>query len=569
MRTEIKHLAEARVGTRLDAKWQLDALLGWGGSAAVYAATHRNGKRAALKILHAHCLRDHILVSRFVREGYLANKIQHPGVVSVLDDNVAADGSVYLVMELLEGESLERRSRGLEPPLSVSGVLRVADDLLDVLVTAHGVGLVHRDIKPGNIFVTNVGQLKVLDFGIARLSEPAAEGATLTGTMMGTPAFMPPEQARARWQDVDARSDIWAVGATMMTLLLGRRPRSADTANEELLLAMTEPMPSLGKLAPEAPPELVLLIDKALAFDRSHRFQSAREMQQAVRKLRQVGDARESATIQIDPRSFEGDTIASAQPLGTTGTLVATGTTGQPAIGTSWPNGAPSTAPGYAPASAPPRLDGHARSDSGHSKPGFVSGHSNPPHDGRVSGGPFGYASSPPASPSAPVPMPSQERIDGGPSLTTHSAVLHSARPPGSGGRAIAIVLGIVLCGGLLGGGLYFRNRARARAAAASETRGEAPADTAPPVFPPPVAASGAAVTGVTGAPIEAPPNAPDEPGEAPPHDVAPPPTSRAAPERSGAHPAPSDSSRGGRRDPKKPPTAGSADPNKFFDSRF
>src|SRR5690242_644348 len=106
--------------------------LGYGGSAAVYAATHRNCKRAAIKILHAHCAADPDLVARFVREGYLANKIQHPGIVSVLDDDRASDGSVYLVMDLLEGRSFEGHGRGIAAPLSVAEALQIADDLLDI-----------------------------------------------------------------------------------------------------------------------------------------------------------------------------------------------------------------------------------------------------------------------------------------------------------------------------------------------------------------------------------------------------------------------------------------------------
>jgi eukaryotic-like serine/threonine-protein kinase len=271
------------VGTLLDGKWHLDAMLGYGGSAAVYAGTHRNGKRGAVKILHPQCAADEQLRLRFLREGYVANKIGHPGSVSIIDDDVAEDGTVYLVMELLDGISLDRRGRGDIPPMSLQEVVRVVDDLLDVLAHAHAAGIVHRDIKPANLFVTTAGQLKVLDFGIARLAEPQLEGATQTGLMMGTPAFMPPEQARARWQDVDERSDVWSTGATMLSLLLGRRPRLADTANEELLLAMTEPLPRAHHLVRGLPPEIANVIDRAVAFQREDRWPNARAMQEALR----------------------------------------------------------------------------------------------------------------------------------------------------------------------------------------------------------------------------------------------------------------------------------------------
>ncbi len=286
--TSARKQAEARVGTLLDGKWTLDNLLGYGGSAAVYGATHRNGKRAAVKILHAHCAADPELVARFVREGYLANKINHPGVVSVLDDDKADDGTVYLVMELLEGSSLERHGRGIVSPLTITEALQVADDLLDILVGAHAIGLVHRDIKPANLFLTSEGQLKILDFGIARLSESFSEGVTQTGMLMGTPAYMPPEQARGRWQDVDARSDLWAVGVTLASLMTGKRPRTADTPAEELLAAMMQPMPSLATLLPDAPPRVIHIIDRASAFERQDRWQSAAEMQAAVREARRA-----------------------------------------------------------------------------------------------------------------------------------------------------------------------------------------------------------------------------------------------------------------------------------------
>jgi serine/threonine-protein kinase len=271
------------VGTVLNEKWRLDALLGIGGMAAVYAASHRNGKRAALKILHTELISDDTLVARFLREGYLANKVDHPGVVSVLDDARAEDGSCYLVMELLDGYSLEKHTQG--SPMPLPDVLRITDELLDVLAAAHATGIVHRDIKPANLFLTREGKLKVLDFGIARLAEPLGDGQfTQTGAAIGTPSYMPPEQARGRWNEVDARTDLWAVGVTMLALLIGHRPRRAETIQEELLVAMTEPVAPAATLAPFLSPSLTALIDTALAFDRERRFRDARAMQLELRR---------------------------------------------------------------------------------------------------------------------------------------------------------------------------------------------------------------------------------------------------------------------------------------------
>src|ERR1700733_969438 len=121
--------AQGRIGALLDGKWRLESLLGVGGSAAVYAATHRNTKRAAVKILHPELSTHSELVARFLREGYVANKIGHPGTVAVLDDDRAEDGSVYLVMELLDGVSLDRFTRPNEPPMPLRDIIRMMDEL--------------------------------------------------------------------------------------------------------------------------------------------------------------------------------------------------------------------------------------------------------------------------------------------------------------------------------------------------------------------------------------------------------------------------------------------------------
>jgi len=213
--------AERRVGTILCDKWTLDKVLGMGGMAQVFAATHRNGKRVAIKLLRPELCADPAILKRFLQEGYAANKVGHPGAVSVLDDGVAEGGSAFLVMDLLDGETLGQRL-ARERKLPADEVRRVTDAILDVLGAAHGKGIVHRDIKPENVFVETAGGVRLLDFGIARVLELTRErGGTEAGAILGTPSFMPPEQARGRWDEVDARSDLWAVGATMYTLLTG------------------------------------------------------------------------------------------------------------------------------------------------------------------------------------------------------------------------------------------------------------------------------------------------------------------------------------------------------------
>jgi len=282
--------SKARVGQQLKDKWRLDRLLGVGGMAAVYAAEHRNGKRVAIKILHVELSVDPEVRSRFLREGYVANKVEHAGAVSVLDDEIADDGAVFLVMDLLEGETLARRWERKERAMPPEEVLLITEQLLDVLAAAHAKDIVHRDIKPDNVFVTREGAIKVLDFGIARLREisTAQTHATRSGMTMGTPAYMASEQARGRWDEVDARTDLWAVGATMFKLLTGHVVHEADTVNEQLLAAMTKPAPPIATLVPALPCPVVEIVDKALAFDRDARWVSARAMQEAVREAYQA-----------------------------------------------------------------------------------------------------------------------------------------------------------------------------------------------------------------------------------------------------------------------------------------
>lgn len=286
--SDLEKQAKRRIGTLLNGKWRLDSLIGVGGMASVYTATHRNGKRAAVKMLHPHVSFSETARHRFLREGYAANSIDHPGVVTVDDDDVTEDGSAFLVMELLDGETLEARWVRKGQKLSPEDVLSMMDQVLAVLAKAHAKGIVHRDVKPENLFLTREGVVKVLDFGIARLREQTSERTkTQTGVVMGTPAFMAPEQARGRWDEVDAQTDLWAVGATMFTLLTGRLVHEADTANEFLALAMLQHPRSVSELEPTLNPSVITLVDRALAYDKEDRFPNAEAMQQALRKAYQ------------------------------------------------------------------------------------------------------------------------------------------------------------------------------------------------------------------------------------------------------------------------------------------
>jgi serine/threonine protein kinase len=339
--------AHQRVGQVLREKWHLDALLGVGGMAAVYAATHRNGSRVAIKILHTELSVNAQVRQRFLREGYVANTVAHDGAVKVADDDIAQDGSAFLVMELLDGETLQGRRERLGGTLSEDEVLSVADQLLDVLAAAHTKGIVHRDIKPENVFLTRDGRAKVLDFGIARLRElsSAASTATRSGATMGTPHYMPPEQARGRWDEVDGRSDLWALGATMFELLSGRMVHEGETANEVLLAAMTHQAPSLASVAPTISPTVCYVVDKALRYERERRWPDASSMQEAIRR---AYVDRNGAQISTSPRLTVPETVPNRTLATAQAQVVARlPTTGQPVA-----NSAPGF-PGSAPALLP------------------------------------------------------------------------------------------------------------------------------------------------------------------------------------------------------------------------
>jgi eukaryotic-like serine/threonine-protein kinase len=278
-------VAGSKIGTWVKEKYLLEHVLGEGGMAIVYAATHRNKKRFAVKMLRPEISTVSDVRTRFLREGYVANTVDHPGVVAVLDDDIADDGCAFLVMELLEGSSVEDLSiRAPDDKLPQHVVLGVAHQLLDVLVAAHAKNVVHRDLKPANLFITRSGSLKVLDFGIARIREANLTNATQTGHAMGTPAFMAPEQARGKASLIGPRTDLYSVGATMFSLLAGVDVHQGETAQEVVFEAGSKPARSLLTVMPNAPASIVAIVDRALAYDPDNRWADAAAMRDAIAK---------------------------------------------------------------------------------------------------------------------------------------------------------------------------------------------------------------------------------------------------------------------------------------------
>jgi len=280
-------LVRGRLGTILRGKYHLEALLGVGGMAVVYKATHRNQAEYAIKMLLPEYAANEELRARFLREGYAANSVKHAGAVRVVDDDVAEDGTAFLVLELLRGLACDELCAACGGRLPVEAVCAIGLQALDVLQAAHVHGIIHRDIKPANLFVLRNGAIKVLDFGIARARETLATGTHTTGSgvFLGTPAFMAPEQALGKTSEVDARADIWAIGATLFAMMSGVTVHEGDSGRELLVRLVTRPTRSLLAVMPEAPKALADVVDRALAADRDSRWTSAAEMRESLEQV--------------------------------------------------------------------------------------------------------------------------------------------------------------------------------------------------------------------------------------------------------------------------------------------
>ncbi len=286
--------AEARIGAVLNDKWTLERLIGLGGMAAVYAGRHRNGARGAVKLLHPELARVPEVRERFLREGYAANKVEHPNAVRVLDDDVITsgpdEGSAYLIMELLEGVSLEDRVHD-GGPFTHDEVLAIADDVLEVLAAAHAHGVIHRDLKPENLLLAagdgpfGFSRVMVLDFGLARLAH--AEVTTRAGMALGTPSYMAPEQAEGRSEAIDGRSDVFALGAILFRLLTGRRVHESANVVELVTKMARLPAPKVREVRADVPEAVATIVDRALQFKPRDRYETAQAMREDVRAARE------------------------------------------------------------------------------------------------------------------------------------------------------------------------------------------------------------------------------------------------------------------------------------------
>ncbi len=268
-------------GTLLGGTYRVGKLLGRGGMGAVFEGVQENlGRKVAIKVLLDRSLGEADL-ARFEREARASAALGHPNIVQVTDFQHRAPEPPFLVMERLVGESL-RAVLANGGPLPAPRVASLASQVLDALAAAHRAGLVHRDIKPDNVFLTSisgVGEVvKVLDFGIAKVMGDST--LTASGAMMGSPAYMAPEQATGG--AVDARTDLYGVGITMYHALTGRLPYDAKSLPEMLVCILQSPPPPLRQVAGWLDPGLAAVVERAMAKDPAARFASAEEMRAAL-----------------------------------------------------------------------------------------------------------------------------------------------------------------------------------------------------------------------------------------------------------------------------------------------
>lgn len=274
--------------------YQIVRLLGRGGMGAVYEVFQpKIGRRAALKTLLPELADEKEFVARFFNEARAVNAIGHPGIVQVSDLGETPDGGVYLVMELLEGETLSTRTVRAGRRLPQEHVLRIGWQIASTLHAAHGKGIVHRDIKPSNIMIVpdpagpGGERVKVLDFGIAKLTEgDRASAGTQTNTMLGTPYYMSPEQARGSGK-VDDKTDVYSLGVILFEILAGKPLFDGEGTGELIMKHMSQPPPDLAEQAPGCPPELVRLVHRLLEKDRAARPSMAQcaEQLEVLREL--------------------------------------------------------------------------------------------------------------------------------------------------------------------------------------------------------------------------------------------------------------------------------------------
>ena len=286
------------IGTVLDERYQVVAVIGQGGMGTVYEAKHLTiGRMVALKVLKPENAQKPDAIARLRHEARIVSQLGHPNICEVFDIGQLTDGTPYLVMERLRGKTLAERIQEGEP-INVVDLVEVVTQVLAGLETAHKKNIIHRDMKPDNIFLAERASgivAKILDFGISKATVPEEQPhhLTRTGMVMGTPYYMAPEQAMGE-RALDGRVDVWGVGICLFEALTGRRPFVAKNYNALLVQILTVPTPSVRAIRADVPQALATVIERALEKRREQRYQTARDLADALTPFRKVRVARRS-----------------------------------------------------------------------------------------------------------------------------------------------------------------------------------------------------------------------------------------------------------------------------------
>jgi serine/threonine protein kinase len=279
---------ELQLGATYADKYRIVRILGEGAMGAVYEAENlRIRRRVAIKILHPQIAQKADTLRRFEREAQAAGRIGSKHIIEVLDLGELSDGSRFMVMEFLDGTTLDQRIRS-KGRLTPEDATPIIAQLLEGLGAAHEAGIIHRDLKPANIFLTSnrgaVDFVKILDFGVSKFNVLNEEmSMTSTGAVLGTPYYMSPEQAKGSRQ-VDPRSDLYAVGVILYECITGQVPFSAETFNELIFRIVLESPPPVESFVPNLDSAFTALIHKAMAREANERFQTAAEFRMAILK---------------------------------------------------------------------------------------------------------------------------------------------------------------------------------------------------------------------------------------------------------------------------------------------
>jgi len=323
-------------GDIIHSRYRLLRLIGTGTSGAVWAARNQLIDRdVALKIMEPEVMSDKVLLHRFFNEAKAIGRVKHSSIVGIFDLGQAEDGSPFLVLELLDGEPLNtkiQREGGVEPETLldvVAGVARALD-------LAHQQGIVHRDLKPANIFLhrTSTGTLvgKILDFGISKVLNTASANFSLTktGTVVGSPAYMSPEQAAGR-DDLDGRADVWSLGVVLFEALTGILPHEAPNYNALMVRILTQDCASIALRKPDLPPAVVNIVDSCLQRDRDNRptaGQLSSLLEAGVRTLRSARFKRSGGRRRDDLSPDISSQLQAARTSDATAKMVAIGAGG-------------------------------------------------------------------------------------------------------------------------------------------------------------------------------------------------------------------------------------------------